>query len=1596
MGILKKPYEISIWEDSLVRIIKRYNNENGIKGDYIDTVIVPTYEDFDNFEGYITEIDGQYYDEKKLAVIGSNTMTAPFRATKPELTQNVNGSISLSFILYSKYYDDDTGNLLDNPFTKLMVNERKIKLKYDGEWYDFVIKSIQENSEQFSYTYTAKSLFVNELSKTGFELEFDTELENNLGTIDYLAEQILDGSDWRLKQGETFQQYKEEPLYEIILATSITGTKMYSGEEGAEKVTIAAGSKIFGFYQSVNEPNGYFQFLYREDGLYTIDDDRVITNSPNYYYEYAPSGNENLPFISDSAISNEYRGRRLVRSVETDYDPILDKYVAVYKDSAGNKIYGYSEFEYLTTESVRNYVVNPTAFTNTDGWKPATTKSSGDTTYPDITIITDPPVSEIEKIDVDFKSYLCADMNNGQVLINTCISENRSLISEFIKDEVYVFRIKDGYLDKDGKIYPLSADFLDVSISEYSINNGILSTVGEPYFNFIDYLLDGEGYRVYKAKCLTSLTYSEMLDKRIGLILVAPASKKYCIYEAQFFQYRESSDGTMILPGEVINAETKTKYRYYLAGQDVKSADEIAYLYEGYEPSNEFESIYSKNFEKRRSISAKESNRFNLLQTLCETFECWIKFTIEHDETGKILLDENYRQKKWVSFHEYVGKENFTGFKYGINLKSIQRTLDSDAIANKLIVKNNSNEFAEGGFCSISTASENPIKENFIFDLSYYINQGLISFNEFNNDLYLDVGGYLGYYKKLREWNKEVEKNAQSQAKLVSEVIPHLKSQFTTYDVAYNNAQEVYTSSIIELERTTGLTIDYLLSHKENNWWEDDDINALILDILHQKKKMEEYGKLRETAQSGLKQEEDNLQELKDKIQDLIEKKKDLNAKFYQKYSRFIQEGSWISEDYIDPNLYYLDAESTLHTSAQPKVSYTINVIEISQIEGYELYQFKIGDKTTMEDTKFFGWTYIDGTRTPYKEEVIISETKISLDDPSQNQIKVQNYKTRFEDLFQRITATTNAVQYSTGEYQRAAGVVQTDGSIEPSAIQNSLANNSVILSNSNNESVVMGPEGIVTTSLARPNEMVRIVGGGIFLSNDFGSTWNTGITGNGINANYITAGQIDTNLVRVMSGNFPTFRWDSAGISAYKFELDESGKPTAYSQSQFIRLDQFGLYGIDSDYAFNALVPEKDSEGKEIVGEKKIQKHSHFYLTWTGFGIKTDNGSVSITSGDDIQVFDTNNTTRIKIGKFDVKTDDNGNTIPEFGMRLMDESGETTLETGDSGQLYLKKTIKIAPNKYALSARTIIGPSQGYDKDGNKLDSLDNSNLAYSKIFSVNSIGGTETIAFYDNGLLEARNAKISGILEAGSIISDEAQIGGEGGLTIGNLQNGFRENSAAISTMKGIKIISDKGTTFVEDAQGAVAPTSITFNVRDNGVIIEAGNEEKVVWYLAGDLSGAAVESNKIGSGLSVNVTYDEVAKKLQNRQCYILAIYTHTDGTEYSAFQEINLQKDGVPGKDGTNGADGITYRIDSSNGFVFNSSDTSAPTTTTLTARIFRGIEELDPDGKWTYTWYDKTNHESNFEGAISTGKQITYDLTKFSDFAQIYFTASDGT
>jgi hypothetical protein len=56
---------------------------------------------------------------------------------------------------------------------------------------------------------------------------------------------------------------------------------------------------------------------------------------------------------------------------------------------------------------------------------------------------------------------------------------------------------------------------------------------------------------------------------------------------------------------------------------------------------------------------------------------------------------------------------------------------------------------------------------------------------------------------------------------------------------------------------------------------------------------------------------------------------------------------------------------------------------------GFENYHFALGDITYMEDTEFFGWVVKNGMKTPYKEEIVISEISYSLDSPESNKITV-------------------------------------------------------------------------------------------------------------------------------------------------------------------------------------------------------------------------------------------------------------------------------------------------------------------------------------------------------------------------------------------------------------------------------------------------------------------------------------------------------------------------------------------------------------------------------------------------------------------------------
>jgi hypothetical protein len=188
----------------------------------------------------------------------------------------------------------------------------------------------------------------------------------------------------------------------------------------------------------------------------------------------------------------------------------------------------------------------------------------------------------------------------------------------------------------------------------------------------------------------------------------------------------------------------------------------------------------------------------------------------------------------------------------------------------------------------------------------------------------------------------------------------------------------------------------------ENGETDNDKMVSLVEEYITYKKQYNESNEKLNTPSTGLvdliKQKESDLREQEALRDSLLEQKSALNKLFFETYSSFIQEGTWIKEDYIDDEKYYNDALSVMYNSCYPQVQYSINILELSALPGYELFSFELGDKTHVVDPDFFG--------SDLAEEIVLTEMVENLDDPSKNSAKVQNFKNQFQDLFQKITAT--------------------------------------------------------------------------------------------------------------------------------------------------------------------------------------------------------------------------------------------------------------------------------------------------------------------------------------------------------------------------------------------------------------------------------------------------------------------------------------------------------------------------------------------------------------------------------------------------------------
>lgn len=328
----------------------------------------------------------------------------------------------------------------------------------------------------------------------------------------------------------------------------------------------------------------------------------------------------------------------------------------------------------------------------------------------------------------------------------------------------------------------------------------------------------------------------------------------------------------------------------------------------------------------------------------------------------------------------------------------------------------------------------------------------------------------------------------------------------------------------------------------------------------------------------------------------ILNKINELYSIFSQKYEPYIKEGTYSESNYLTNDEYYWSGMSVLNDSCKPKVTYDINVIDISPLKGNkDIYDFDLADTTFIEDIDFFGINTHTGLSN--RQKVLLSGTTDDLDDPSKNKFNVKNYTTAFEDLFSQISASVQSLTFNENIYKRASNF-SAQKYISTDVLQSTLDLGDLTLINAPNNNILLNEKGIEGDDINNIASQYKLSGEGLFFSTDGGETWDLGVGPKGLNLDYARFGQLDASKVQIVDGKYIYFLWDKDGINAYR-------NPSTSSNGlvDFARFNKYGLSLIENETirlrAGYAYEPVKNSQAQGNYKDEAelINQKIGFYL---------------------------------------------------------------------------------------------------------------------------------------------------------------------------------------------------------------------------------------------------------------------------------------------------------------------------------------------------------------------------------------------------------------
>lgn len=1083
--IRKVPYKIEIWED-------QFNEENN------------------------------RWEEIRLVTLGADTMEDQGRAFNIKFKQTVYGELTLTFSLYGTYIDNQTGQRVENYLMPYCFNEAKVKLWYDGEWYDFIIKDIQEtHNQQFTKTYTCQYLPIYELSKIGYTQVFSLDNRDGSGiqSAPEFMESILEDTEWRYVQAgnkdvpavEELEVNLTETSEEVVYSTDVKDVEngrinyeTYSiDEEGILRPgisgTISSG-KVYIPYSQLNKEGKIFG-CFSED-LIEVDGDLILQQSLVTFtmdWTLYPLTDFTITKFTAEVPKKSNVSEWIEASIKEN-DSTIDT-ISQYCNKGSSPEYPslYYRVKTATTDTAMTYSSTqdkkPCYFGTVDSVTYGSEKTklaslgtntvfaftNGDNFYTfklnQLTGANELPLG------TEYRYYFTGSTNNSMVAIigevdSSVTAEqwsSTSATSIVVNGKTTYILPLTGFTASDSRFASeqvSTAVFLGASPKTYYQKSG---SAGDEYYRpytdlaipatanfpsgFYEASINAEGLSANSSQVHSIRQYFTLNGSTATVVGTAPVNE---------------TDGFYVKDVDGLYYYDTANLNYTLIAPPTWKNGGDRYTRVSF--------VQLESYIMYRSLESSNSNCFDLTQKVAETFEVWCKYIIEHNDDGSIAYDDadqitlEPRRKKWVTLTSYAGAENPVGFTYGINLTNLSRTIKTDSLVTKLYVDYSENNYTSDGYVAISSAEDNISKENVLYNFDYFIQVGLLEKMQVYNDFYKIESSEVSAQDPL-EMKCVIEANGKNGPGYLR-LLGLLNTQYDKLSEQINGATG-YSYQVIHLKEmlsaysyASAFTVDTTITGQGVA----PSIGASTAeDQATLQRLTKEYNRVSAQLAAAKKQ-----------LAKIVTRKQELERKFNQRYARYIQEGNWTSSDYIDSDSYYADALKVSNDGAKPSINYNFTAIDLYALPEYKDYKFCIGDRTWVEDTEYFGYEE-DGT--PYHESVILTEINYDLDNASASTFAVQNYSNKFDDLFQTLSATANSFSLNQQMYGRASKLL-TSGGLNDETTQKSLTSNKELTLMSSS-AIQFDNDGIIFTNVANPNQILRIGSDGISMSKNGGASYD-------------------------------------------------------------------------------------------------------------------------------------------------------------------------------------------------------------------------------------------------------------------------------------------------------------------------------------------------------------------------------------------------------------------------------------------------------------------------------------------------------------------------